>query len=116
VRPLAKAAGGTGGGGQVEVEQHGIEGLHAPQVVGVFDVGGHVDAVARVGKAANHHVAQDGVVFDKQNSHRIQGVVEGGLPCERWVSGPSVAPSDKRCMSIRQPHETRATFMAGAAR
>jgi hypothetical protein len=77
-------------------------------VVGVLDVGGHIDAVARIGKAANHHVTQDGVVFDKQNSHRIQGVVEGGLPCERWVSGPSVAPSDKT------PHEhTTATRNTG---
>ena len=44
----AQAAGGAGVRGQVEVEQHGIEGLHAPEVVGVLDVGRHVDAVARV--------------------------------------------------------------------
>jgi len=40
-------------------------------VIGVFDVGGNVDAMACIGKAAHHHIAQNGVVFDKQNSHGL---------------------------------------------
>jgi len=40
-------------------------------VVGILDIGRHVHAMAGISKAAHHHVAQNGVVFDKQNSHGL---------------------------------------------
>jgi len=39
-------------------------------VVGVFDVARHVDTVAGIAEAAQHHVAQHGIVFDQEDSHR----------------------------------------------
>ena len=65
----AQATGRAGRGRQAQVQQHGIERLHPPQVIGILDVGRYVDPVTCVGQAAQHHVAQHDIVFDKQDSH-----------------------------------------------
>ena len=51
-RQAAAQGGGAGVLRQVEVEQHGVERLHAPEVVGFGDRARHVDAVAGVVQAA----------------------------------------------------------------
>ena len=96
VRPLREAAGRAGRGRQAEVEQHRVEGLHAPQVVGVLDVRRHVDAVARIAQAAQHHVAQHRIVFDQEDSHGIgrREFVTGGLP---RAAGEDTARRERPC-------------------
>ena len=54
---------------KIQVQQHHVEGLHPPQVVGVLQRGSLVHAMALLAQAPQHHVAQDRIVFDQQDSH-----------------------------------------------
>ena len=55
--------------GQIQIEQHRIKQLDAPEVVGLAQCGGLIHPVARLAQAAHHHVPEHGVVFNHQNSH-----------------------------------------------
>ena len=50
-----------------------------------------VDAVAGVGQAAQHHVAQHGVVFDQQDSHGVGEVESRFVTVVGWSGGGQAA-------------------------
>ena len=58
---------------QVQVQQHGVESLYGPPVLGFFDGMGQLDTVARVFEALGHGAAEHRVVFHQEEAHGGRG-------------------------------------------
>ncbi len=62
---------------QVQVEQHGIKRLDAPEVARFVEGCCQVYAVAGIAEAAQHDLAEHRVVFNQKDAHRRARSVSG---------------------------------------